>query len=428
MGGLVRIALQGTVSLILVVVLLEGLLRLTALNLPSELVKRSVFLRYDVENNPDAVMMPPQAPIRHYRWAGQTLNYTLYNTDGDLFHFTCLQPPNLKAALYEVNITYNAQGFRQTTDGPTDLIVLGDSFTVAAWTPEPYWMGLADDVLAIGITGSGSLEQAMLLEAFGPARQPKVVLMAYFEGNDLQDTWGFSNEVALYEDQTAQQPSIWQSYPEFRPLRFLSAYAAGLWLVDQFQEARALPSEDCPYPMTDAGGNTMGYYDPYVSMATVERQDLAQSELFARTTQAIRRAADQAQAMNAEFVLVFIPTTFHAHYPAIVEAGLLPRFAQFIPAFEIGGVGLTPQAGLNPAQVEERLQANVDTQRDLLGEWAAQEEILFLDLTPPLQALALEGRSAYSPTDTHWSNEGHAQVRQLVRDFLEARDLLIGER
>lgn len=104
-------------------------------NCREELVQRSVFLEQSVANNEAVVMMPPQAPIRHYRFANYTSDYTLYNTDGDLFRVTCLEKPAQREALYHVNIHYNAQGFRQTTAGPADLVVMGDSFTMAAWQP-----------------------------------------------------------------------------------------------------------------------------------------------------------------------------------------------------------------------------------------------------------------------------------------------------
>lgn len=419
---LVKMVLQVVVTVGIVLVMLEVLLRMVATRLPDEMVNRSVYLRGQVESSEDLVLMPPQAPVRVYRSAGQTSNYTLYNTDGDLYRYSCMQPPATKEALYEVNITYNEHGFRQTTDGPARLVVVGDSFTMAAWTAEPYWMNIVPDVLAMGISGSGSLEQAMLLEAFGPERQPEVVVMAFFEGNDMQDTWGFSQEVERYQQEVSL--TLLQRYGRFRPLRFFSAYAAGLWAIDQIDVLEEAVYGACPYPITDSYGNTMGYYDSYVSMSTVETNVLATSAIFERTTESIQRAADQARAMNAEFVLMFIPTTFHAHWQGLVEAGELETFSQHIHAFEITPEGFTNQSGVSSDQIAARLTANIDNQRTLLGQWAEEQGMLFLDLTAPLQALAAEGQTAYSDNDTHWSNEGHVAVRQLLQQFLAEHDLL----
>lgn len=168
----------------------------------------------------------------------------------------------------------------------------------------------------MGISGSGSLEQSLLLEAFGPERQPKVVVMAYFEGNDLQDSWKFNQTMQQYLRNEILKTPLLERYNYFRPLRFLSAYAAGLWAIDQFGFLEKAAYGDCPYPMTDAYGNEMTFYDLYVAMSTVETQALAQSEIWSTTTQAIRAAADQAAQMEAAFVLMFIPTSFHAHWKA----------------------------------------------------------------------------------------------------------------
>jgi hypothetical protein len=427
MGLLIRLVLQATVSLAIILLMLEILLRLVANRLPPALVARSVFLEVDGGVLPapeNTIMMPPQAPVRRYRFAGQTYEYTLYNTDGDLFRVSCLEPPSEKIALYDVRVTYNVQGFRESTDGPAPLFVIGDSFTMAGWTKEPYWMGLYSDVVAAGIPGAGSLEQAMLLEAFGPERQPEVVLMAYFEGNDLQETWRFSQAVELYEQNALGSRTTLEIYPQFRPLRFLSAYAAALWLIDQFDVLQESVYGDCPYPMTDAYGNRMSFYDNYVAMSTVDKATLAESEIFARTTEAIRRAADQAKAMDAAFVLMFIPTTFHAHWEALDEAGLIPQFAEFIRPFEITPTGFVPENNVSPREVEARLRANVDNQRTLLADFAAREGLLFLDLTEPFQALVAEGRTPYSDVDTHWRDDAHPVIRELIRAFLQAQGLL----
>jgi hypothetical protein len=407
---------QLSFSLGLTLILLEGLLQMSVAALPPELVERAVLL----ERRSQAVqgqMMPPQAPIRHYAWAGQRRQFTFYAADQDLYRVSCLQPPADNPALYEVDIRYTPEGFRREGAGPARLVLAGDSFTAAGWTNQPYWSGLDSEVLAIGIPGSGTWEQALLLEAYLPKEAAQTVILAYFEGNDLQDTQRFAQDWAAYQAGEGDK-SVWEQHPQFRPLRFSSAFAAGLWLLDESPLLNQAVYGDCPYPVEDAYGHRLAFYDPYVGMAALSGQEVAASAAFAEVQTAILRARAAAEGVGAWFILLYIPTSFHVHWPGLADSPALLAIAEHTPPMGIGPAGIEARGGVGGEAMADLLRANVGGQRDALAAWAAGEGITFWDLTPELQALAAGGVAVYAEADTHWDNAGHARVGEILRAWL----------
>jgi hypothetical protein len=238
----------------------------------------------------------------------------------------------------------------------------------------------------------------------------------------MQDTWRFNQAVDRYQA-NEPTPGILKKNEHFRPLRFLSTYSAGLWLLDESKLLEQVT--DCPYPVVDAAGNQLAFYDSYMSMSTVDTDALRESDVYAETRDAILSAAEQAQAMDATFVLMFIPTKFHVHYPMLLEAGAIPRLAQEFDAFRIGNKGFVPDASRSdPDQVADLVAQNIDNQRTLLGELAQEQGFLFLDLTPALQDAAAQGFAAYGDGDTHWDQEGNEFVRGVMQEFLAEQGLL----
>ena len=60
---------------------------------------------------------------------------------------------------------------------------------------------------------------------------------------------------------------------------------------------------------------------------------------------------------------------------------------------------------------------------DALGEFAARNNLLMLDLLPPLLAEAEEGGPLYNRREQHWSARGNLVVARAVMEFLEREDL-----
>ena len=64
------------------------------------------------------------------------------------------------------------------------------------------------------------------------------------------------------------------------------------------------------------------------------------------------------------------------------------------------------------------IHANRLAQNDLVREFAAQQNISFLDLTPALEQNAAAGRAVYFSDDAHWNAAGHALAAEELAKFL----------
>jgi hypothetical protein len=390
---LVRVALQLVVMTVITLGMLEGLMRLFVDSLPYELVERIPYqsVGFSFTDNPEVDYIEDQKSL-------------------DLYRLTCLHyDAEQSEEPYRVQYTLDENGFRGTTQDQADLMVLGDSFTLAARIPEPYWM-IGADVYAMGANGGGTLNEQSNLMQFGFQHAPKVVVLAYFEGNDLQDNWE-----TLSAAMATPVGEVAKPYQNFRPLRFLAVYSAGLWALDQV-ENNVLP---CVYPLEDAYGNKVAFYPPYVSMATVERNALTESSAFQATEEAILEMKAEVEANGATFVVMFIPDKLHIHFDALDETGEIAVLAENVDAFTYSSNGFIPDPTVTDAgEVANRLRRNHDNQRALLAELAEENEILFLDLTPAFVESVEAGKVPFSYGDTHWNRYGHALAGEQLRAFL----------
>ncbi len=399
----------------IITLMLEVLLRVAYPWLPARLRQTASPALLIVLPLGHTIMMPPQVPIHDFWWAGQTEHYVFQPKDGDLFAETCLHTLPADEAPLPVDFQYDSHGFRGDRTDHVDLVVVGDSFVQAHAITTPFWQGLAPSVYALGAAGTGSLEQALLFDAYGPARTPHLVLMVYFEGNDLQDNLKFNRARQQYA-QHGRNPLEYNS--QFRPLDFSITYDTLAWLQTSFKRADG----DCPFPVTDRYGHRMGYHPSYLGMFTLDPDDLRHSEVFALTRASIRETAAQARDAGAAFVLVFMPSKEHAHWPGLVDQ--IDQLAAHFPALKLTADGFVPdQDQDDPAVIAALARQHVDNQRTLLAELADQEGLLFLDLTPVLQQATADGDPVYFYGDTHLNPRGNDVIREALRQFFAANGL-----
>lgn len=363
------IASLSIVSLV-TLIMLEGLLQIAFLSLPDALIQQMpqyptrYGIRYDTQHG-----------AREYP-AHEAVNLTVTPLAGDLYQISCLSPQHREDfAPYPVRYTRDAHGFRNQEPWPQRVhtVIVGDSFTAAETIQRPYWQGLSEgEQLVLGLPGSGSLEQLRLLEAYGLPRQPQRVIMAYFGGNDIMDSWRLH--------QTWQRGETLQPQPQ-APWDLSVLFHIGLFV---WQSLSAPPAQDCPYPIR-YDGRQLAFFDAFDAFAGLNAEDLREDLRFTITERAISRAATQTQAIGAEFVLVYMP------YKAQVYAPLLPD-------------GLPD-----------------DPQIEVLRALAEEQGFNFVSLLPAFREAARQGQQTYFFADTHWNQAGHDLARATLRAHLRAR-------
>jgi hypothetical protein len=417
---------QAVISLTISLIVLEILLRLFAGHLDPDLANKFVGIR--VNEHPEGALMPPQIPVHNYWWAGTREDYVEDFSRMDLYRATCLDRPDQdpEGEPYRVVVEYDQYGFRgDITSQDVDVVVLGDSFTHAGRIPEPYWYGIAPKVYGMGASTTGNIEQTLNLEAIGLDRSPEVVIMGFFEGNDLQDNLRFQQVREAYDpNKRREKDSLIEENKQLRPLRFLATYSTAVWVVQEFNLQEALQG-GCIFPIEDKQGNQLTFLPDYTSMATIPTDDLRQSYAVEITRQTILEAAQMSQANGATFILMFIPTTLHTYWHELDPADIRlisENTAAFAPT--VSGFVVRPRI-TDPDEITRLLTENIDNQRVIMREIAEEAGILFLDLTPFLQAQAARGEQIYFYGDTHFNRNGHRLAREALVEFLAEHNLLM---
>lgn len=403
-------AVFSLVSLVVFAVLLEAMLQLAFPLLPRAITSRmpqaalSSGINYDTPYG--ARQYPPY----------EVVDYEVDERFGDIIAPYCGFPAEATAEpAYRVQYVRDAYGFRNASEWPeqANLIVLGDSFTVGDNVQEPFWKDITPATLALGIDGSGNIEQLLVLRQFGLERNPRVVVMAYFEGNDILDNWRF---------QEARQAG--ETYYDYAArhtprLRYLVTYNLLNWLLAPIQR------DSCPPAVEDAQGHQLVFADDYLAMLTLDGETLRQSEAFALTRQAILDTAAEAKQASATFVLAYVPQKAHAYWNELVASGKIEMLGSLTRPLKLDTSGYRYDSSADDRQTAALLQRHYTDQRDVIAEFAQDNGILFLDFTPHLQSAVKRGESLYLYGDTHWNQRGHDVARQALADFLREHGLLV---
>ncbi|HEY6555227.1 MAG TPA: hypothetical protein VI669_17855, partial [Vicinamibacteria bacterium] len=118
---------------------------------------------------------------------------------GDIVRMGFLPPGLVRHAPYRFPLATDAHGFRNADPEPPaeHLAALGDSFTDALTLPaELTWPSLLGSLLPssvrnYGTAGFGPGQELRVLKEYVLPRKPRVVVVGFFAGNDLQDAERF---------------------------------------------------------------------------------------------------------------------------------------------------------------------------------------------------------------------------------------------
>lgn len=332
--------------------------------------------------------------------AGEVVEIRVDQYSGDLFRLTCLSTDHAQFfEPYTVTFTRDRHGFRNQEPWPDhlDLVVLGDSFTAAEAIQNPFWTGLSDSMLSLAFPGSGTIEQSLLLNAYGLSLQPDTVVLAYFAGNDLSDN-------RVFQEMRRQGKTIADRVHQNRsPLEYLVTVHLALYVRDTIHKANI---KDCHYPqIADTGEATpVAFFDKILPILALDANALRDSDMFQATLTAIVDMAQNLDAGGTRFVMMYIPQKAELYWPYL-NADSKGAIASFV-------------AGPASSLAAEMIDKNISAQRDLWLSVALEQQIEFLDLTPALRRAIENGQSPYFFADTHWNQLGHDLARQELRKFL----------
>lgn len=337
--------------------------------------------------------------------AGETVNYEISRSSGDLYKLTCLSPDDAPPFdPYRVSFQRDGHGFRNPEPWPAKVrtVVIGDSFTAAEAIVRPYWHGISDSMLVFGLPGSGTLQQQRLLETFGLPREPDIVILAFFAGNDLQDNLTFDRK--SQEDGSNSSGTRELKSPLDYSVLFNIAYAIR---NSVFRDGEA----PCQFPQMaqTEPPRPLAFYKEFLLSFALDERTMRESEMYRITRDSIVDMAATLQARGSQLILMYIPQKaelYWEHLSAASQTAILAGSKVFGSSVTISAVS-----------------ANLAAQRNLMAELATGLDIGFLDLTPPLSNAVRDGEQPYFFADTHWNQTGHNIARIALLDFLNQSNL-----
>ena len=375
------------------VVILEAVLQLAFTLLPMNLTQRMP--QYRQRNG---YRLRAEHGAREYP-AGESVDLLITPQSGDLYRISCLEPANGESFdPYRVSYVRDGHGFRNPEPwaDDVDLVILGDSFVAAESVQAPFWHDASETMLALGLPGSGTMEQALLLNVFGLPRNPELVALAFFAGNDMTDNLVFSELRAqglTFADQVYRNRS---------PLEFLVTVHIALYIRDRVIAS----TQACHYPQVAQTTPPMpvSFFDEMLPMLAIDRDSLRKSKMFEATKIALIEMANALRENGARFLLMYIPQkaeVFWEYLDSEAKQQIVNALRKQNAAVTVGSI-----------------DNNLSAQADLIRDMATANGIDYIDLTPALRSAIESGSSPYFFADTHWNQHGHNIARQALRDRL----------
>jgi lysophospholipase L1-like esterase len=362
---------------------------------------------------------------------------------GDIVRMGFLAPDLVRHPIYRFPLTTDADGFRNATAEPSalDLAALGDSFTDALTLPaELTWPARLGSILQAsvrnyGTAGFGPGQELRALKEFVLPQKPRVVVVGFFAGNDLQDAERFET----FEKSGGAFPSSglgWkfkEVIARFDQLYVMSLYQGASNFVrdrdrglvdpdgvhgpvdysgdDPAAPAAARPGFDRGLFTIPTAGHTLrfAFLPPYLNSLSFSREELQTSPGWEATRRSYREMQRLTRAQGSRLVVVFIPSKAQVYLPLVESAFSAPALAQAL-AVSLRDVAHPPGVEV---VMRNRLALN-----GLMRDFCAEEGIAFLDLTDDLQARLRAGTNVYFPDDSHWNGAGHETAATAVAAWL----------
>ena len=346
------------------------------------------------------------APIEK---ALQSQTYDVYSSDADLIAWRpdlIRDIPSVQDKLEaRVHLETDEFGFRNPAPLPekVDIVVLGRSYSLGAQVAKNWAMQLAysNDTRILNLSQpGGNLRTRILdLKRFGLPREPQWVILEIIPRIDMV---GYTADGKMIIEQLPAH--VYQSVYN----RFNSG-------PQEIRDAEAR------FPIQiDLGSRT---YDltcclHYVNTFSVNKEELYSSASWNNYQQDLKDLVNLAQSRDFCTVLLFAPGKADVYFPlgrdphqfASILLGWMP-----LTTDKNGELISAPEEEFSPQDAIENLYSF----RQVLAQFALQEQIAFIDPTESMQASAQEGISPFIAYDSHLNEFGHSIIADQVEQYIE---------
>ncbi len=394
--------------------------------------------RHDLgEVTPDPRWIESPRYGRRLRPNVEALNEWRY---GDIVRMGYIPAPQLKGPLHRFTFHTDAEGFRNhTVRERFEVAALGDSFTDAmTMAAEASWPSRLERTLGVpvqnyGTAGFGPQQELLVLKDFVAPHRPRVVVLAFFAGNDLFDAEAFDAfaQSGGAQQRAAQGWRIKEVTSRADTWFLVSALrAGGRWLnkPGKIVEAAAETERPVGTTMSDPDRPTFdrGIFElplanrrlpfalmpPYLNTLNFSEQELAARAGWRLTKAAISDMQTVSRSFGAAFVVMFVPFKSQVYLP-LLEAAFSREELRSAFRFYLDAYGRDVDVG--------RLHANRFAQTNLMRKFCAEAGIPFVDTTPALAARLAEGENVYFPDESHLNETGEAILAETMAAYLRTQ-------
>jgi lysophospholipase L1-like esterase len=341
----------------------------------------------------------------------------------------------------------DAEGFRNAAvRDPIAVAALGDSFTDAMTLPvEQAWPARLEARLGVtvqnyGTAGFGPQQEERVLEDFALRHHPRAVVIAFFAGNDIFNAESF-DEFDRAPAAARPRPPGWRikdTVARFDELYLVSLVRAGMeglherWPGSGAARADGRAGEGAAETTAPAG--TLATFDrgmftvpvagralrvalmpPYLNTLRFSAGELRARRGWALTRRSMERMQQLCHASGAELIVMFVPFKSQVYLPLLQRSFAREELERAL-AFYFRGTGPPVDVGT--------LASHRLAQNELMRALCAERAIVFLDLTPMMEAEVDSGRNVYFPDDAHWNAAGHDVAAAALAELLRARGLV----
>ena len=310
--------------------------------------------------------------------------------------------------------------------GTVDFVALGDSFTACmneppdSEAPESYinWpfetarlTGLS--VYNISRGGDGPYEYVQLLKHYGLQFKPRAVIMQIYEGNDLRDSLRYRTYKEASPEDKERLPlrASWEQLHVPYEGLMGNALSARSYAYDfaVIGTAYAL-SKGIDLVLWATGSSS--YIDFRFTLDYPPEPVLMNEDNDQKDEVRTARAAQAGELSFSEFDLAL------ENYATLARAHNFKPILSYAPAAH---VAYSEAVSFTRPELKETMFAYSEAQRAYIARKAAELGIVFIDLTPALQAKIAELRGTkllYNPDNIHFNVLGHHVVSEAVKAVL----------
>ena len=361
---------------------------------------------------------------------------------GDIVRMGYIPTPPTGGVLHHFRFQTDAEGFRNPgVRERFDVAALGDSFTdamtmaVEASWPARLERNLGRTVQNYGTAGFGPQQELLVLKDFVARHRPRVVVLAFFAGNDIFDAEAFDRFERSHGALTRVAPGwpIKEVVTRADTWYVTSAIHA---LAASFRSPKAEPDAPAEHLAALSRGDAPRYehgrffldvnghalqlalMPPYLNLLRFSETYLESRPGWALTQRAITDMRDATRRADAEFIVMFLPFKSQIALPTLER-----RYSrdQLDAAFRSALPGSPAPPSL------ETMDQNRLAQNRMMRRLCEELGVPLLDVTDALQARFEQGENVYFTDDSHINETGHGVVADALAAFI-ASNLTVASR